>query len=406
MIMTRQLWAIALGIVTLVAGSNALADIDPRTGRASGDVAPQNFAEFCEGELPSDRQQAFYEELGKAEQALAAGNEQAAQAGVGNALFAAYRGDGETDISVKCFGQPAARRWFKARLGVFRLVAARSRGGPVADNQLYTAAQDGGSAQIVAAVSNEPARSFVNALRTLERFVTQMDNERKYGAFILPDQENIAKAFRDALGPLREKAAQNQRAALAAEDEAFNRPPTEQEIAAAESVGSAQALAKAVAGADIDTAADRETMFMDIRISESREHLRDARAWDLERYDDRSAQPSSQRARKRGDMLLAKANDANLSLGARDDIYRDAEWYFNFGGFDEQASAAASQRAAIQPALQAEQDRREQQMEKKQAEMQQKAEAMKQAVDDMQKTEAEKQSFNEEADAMEAELGF
>ena len=38
--------------------------------------------------------------------------------------------------------------------------------------------------------------------------------------------------------------------------------------------------------------------------------------------------------------------------------------------------------------------------------LEKKAEAVQQAVDDMQKTEAEKKSFNEEADALEAELGF
>lgn len=401
-----RLRALLVSATALSMFTSAWADIDPRTGRPSGDVGARNFAEFCEWELPANRQEEFYEQLGKAEREIAAGDPNDAVAHVYDALSAAYRGDTESDLPVKCFGEQTARRWFAMRLGLYRLQAGQARSERVGEPQLFTAAADGGSAAIVRLVSNQRAGDFRRSLRTLEAFTEQLRNQREYGAFILAEEDTIAKAFRDADGPLRQFAKQQHRAALDAEDRAFNRAPTEQELAAAESVGSAEMLASAVAGVEIDTTMEREAMLTGFRVDESRQFLGDARDWNLDQYSDASTLPSSQRARQRGDTMLARANDTRQSLEVRDGFYEDAERYYEFGEFDELASTARGQRAAIQPALQAERERREQQMEQAAADMEKKAEAVQQAVDDMQKTEAEKQSFNEEADAMEAELGF
>ena len=104
--------------------------------------------------------------------------------------------------------------------------------------------------------------------------------------------------------------------------------------------------------------------------------------------------------------MLTKANDPQFSLGARDRFYRDAERYFEFGGFSDRAATAESRRAAIQPELQAERDWQKAALEKAAAEFESKGEDVQKAIDDMQKNESEKQSFMDEADALEAELGF
>jgi hypothetical protein len=201
-------------------------------------------------------------------------------------------------------------------------------------------------------------------------------------------------------------AVQRHRESLAAEERAFNRPPTEQELAATESVSDAGAFASAIAGIEIDTMATKESMLMQRQVDESQNLLREARAWDLERSGDIKSRPTSQRAGARGDILLARADDTQLGLRARDMLYRDAEQYFEFGGFSDKEAAASTAREAIQSALQAERNRQNQAVEKAAAEFEGKREAVQKAVDDMQKTEAEQQSFKDEADALEAELGF
>ena len=58
------------------------------------------------------------------------------------------------------------------------------------------------------------------------------------------------------------------------------------------------------------------------------------------------------------------------------------------------------------PALEAKQAQREAQLEAASADLERKADELQRAAEEMKKTDAEKQSFKDEADAMEAELGF
>jgi hypothetical protein len=116
--------------------------------------------------------------------------------------------------------------------------------------------------------------------------------------------------------------------------------------------------------------------------------------------------PSSQRAGERGDTMLAKANDASLSLGAKDVFYAEAEKYFDFAGFSDEEATAASARAAIQPDLKAQRDRQRESFDQARERLKSEAASARQAAEGMRKTEAEKQAFKNEADALEAELGF
>jgi hypothetical protein len=402
-----QTWSIMLGIAAIGVFANAQADFDAKTGQWTGDVSPQSFAEYCRGELPADRQATFFAELDKAERVLAARNTADAKTALGKALSAVYRGGAETDIAVKCLGEPIALRWFTTQLALRRQVSRSGPRGTGPDyTTLYVAAADRGTDGIVEVVSSQSATRFVRSVQTLKGIVDRIEADRKYGAFILPGEEAIEKACRDAVDPLSERARREHRATLAAEDQAFNRPATGQEIEATNAMGGAEALASAIAGVKVDATFTKETMVMRQRVSESRELLSTARIWNLGRYDDIQSRPTSQRARKRGDALLARANDTQHSFGARDRFYDYAIAYYKFGHWDNQVAKAASARDAIQPALQAERERQRANREKAREDMASRAEQVNQAREKMNKTEAEKQTFREEADALEAELGF
>jgi hypothetical protein len=382
------------------------ADIDPRTGRPTGDVGPANFAEFCAVALPASRNKTFFEQLEMAEKAVATGNDSAAESHLASALGAAYRGGAETDMSVKCFGEDTWRRWFGIRQDLYRLQAQSRPGRGTEMAQLVTAAANGGRAAVVELVSSQQTQEFRTSMFTLWRATDQVEAERAYGAFVIGDQAAIAQSFREADEPLRAHAQRQARAALDAEDRAFNRDPTPEEVAMVDSGDASYKMAQAMTGTAIETRASREALLTEFRVRESREKLAEARAWNLDSSADLSTSIASQRARTRGDALLSKANDQQLGLEARDQYYAFAQWYFEFGQADQMAALAESQRAAIRPALEEERRQQDLAMGRAAADMEKKAADAQRAMKEMQKTDAEKKSFNEEADALEAELGF
>jgi len=111
--------------------------------------------------------------------------------------------------------------------------------------------------------------------------------------------------------------------------------------------------------------------------------------------------PVLMRARERGDVMLARANDKAVGLEARNDYYAAASSYYVLAEAPEQATSAKASRAAIKPALEAERAEREAKMNAKAAQMQELGDNFEQS---MEKSAAEKESFKNEADSLEAEL--
>jgi len=413
MVGSRQIRLIIFGFAVTAAIVNvqAATDADRAKWARGGDAAAQSFEEYCWRlrEFTSKGQAAFYAELDNAERSLASRNTIAAKRTLRNALAAINLGR-DDDLSVKCLGEAAARRWLTAQLTLQRLAPDNRLLGKWVDGALYLAAADHGTDGIIEVVSAQTARQFKQSIPLLERIVSEIERLRKFGTFMLPEEDAIAKASQAALGPLRKQAWRKHEAALAAEDQAFSRPATEQEIAMLDAMSGVEAFASEMMGIENNAAAQKEVMLIGNRVDKSRKLLRSASAWDLKRYDNTQSRPTSQRARKRGDMMLAKANDTKFSLEARDQLYKYAIAYYKFGGWDIQARKSTSARDAIQPALQAEQARqraaREKAREKFQNEMAIDAEQLEQAQKKMMKSEAEKQSFKDEADALEAELDF
>ena len=368
------------------------------TAMGQGDASPQNFQQFCSGPLPASRANAFRENLAMSEQAIAARNLEQAQLTFNNAMSAAYRGGGESDMSVKCLGKTTAARWHTAKLELKRL-QADVRG----STDLYLIAADRGTPGLIETITKGKRPQIRGSVTWLEEIARRLGAEQAYGAFLLSGEQDILEASEAAVKEIRIRAEKAIKAALEAEATAFNRPPSAQEQ---QLVAGSNDLAAAVLGTEVSITVEPDVLYMDHRIGESMEHLSEARAWDLEVNEDIKEKSWAQRARERGNTVLDKAGDGSLSYRGRDKLYALAIRYYDFGQWKKQRDRAQSMRDGIQSDLAAEKAANDAKMQKAEAEIRQKAEAASQAAAEMMKTEEEKQEFKKEADAMEAELGF
>ncbi len=357
--------------------------------------------------MSSDRKSKFFAALDAADSALAARDTDDATNALSDAFRLAYRGGGDSEISIKCLGKSVARRWFEVQLELRRQQSAsESRRSRDEADLLYVTAADQGATALVSQVEAKRARRFISSLRVLEGIVARVDNDRAYGAFILSEEDALTKACREALTSLRRIAEGRHRTALHDEEDSFRRAITDLEFSASQAVEASQGLAKALLAVDAGAIGDKDAMILQKRASESLEYLRSARGWNLELFADRQAMPSSKRARKRGDEMLARAEDPGSSLGLKDAAYHEARRYYDFGGFKEASSSTASAHQAIEPALRAAHDRQEKALEEAEARFSVDADSVRRAAENMQKSASEKERFKNEADALEDELGF
>jgi hypothetical protein len=400
-------------ILTCVAitPSEVHADFNSATGEWDGDVSATTFDEFCRGDLPPELRSRFSSALDVADSALASGNAEAAKDAFGEARGAAYRGGGDSDISIKCLGVSSANRWFESQLELNRQQSrVDARGSQDETAALYVTAVEEGGKAVVQAVGMLKPRRFVASIGNLESIALRIENERKFGAFILDKEDALARTCREAVISLRRRASQEHQQALREEEEAFNRPMTEAELEASASVESASDLAKTLIGigqdGDLEATWDREAVHIGMRASQSLDNLRRARVWNLKYYEDRQTMPSSQRARKRGDEMLSRAAEQNSSLGLRDAAYQEAQRYYDFGGFKEASASTKAAHESIEPALAAARERQNERLDEAASRMGKRKESIQRGVEEMTKSEAEKKSFEEEADALEDELGF
>ena len=309
-------------------------------------------------------------------------------------------------LYVKCLGESTYRSYLETRHKLNQLMARQDPGNArfVIQAALFDAmnnpGQDAGS--VLSSIPLEP-RAYRTAMDTSEANLQIIEIYQDNGAFILPEEETLAKISKKVIDRVMAEAQKQVRTALANEDAEFKRPATEQEKAATANMSGAGEMAMAMAGVDISDDASPQLIALNRQVSNSREWLRTANAWEFESGEKRQ---SFVRAEERGDTLLMRANDKSLDLPMRDNLYDHAERYYEWCDCDDKAARAERRHDEIQPALQAREDRRRQQLEKARIEMEQKAQDMKQATDNMKKSEAEKQQFKKEADELEEELGF
>ena len=367
---------------------------------------PQNFQEHCarQQQLPGEWQERFDLELGKAKNFIRDGNFRDAEASLSIAASRMYQRGGvamewfSIPIGPKCLGENVARDWHETALALDR---QRIRGNDIgrAQRPYYVLAADQGSAAVVAEIEKLRPKRFVGSLDALQEIVSGMRFQADYGAFLLPTEQRVEAAVNAAIKELKAIARRKQQEELATEASVFNRSGNAQQV---EQALNLQEFGEAMTGIRMESGLDRTALEMTARADESMNHLRNARDWSLTE----TKQNVANRATERGDKLMAMADDSSIPIMARDQYYETAISYYNLGDLDSKANNARNKRQAIQGAVETEQQRIAAANEKASQSAQTKAEEMRDAVEKMQKTDAEKQSFKDEAAALEAELGF
>jgi hypothetical protein len=369
-----------------------------------------SFRQACEQQLSgleADARAIVADWQNKADAALAQRN--AAQAARAlesarslTANVAGYSGS----IFVKCLGESTYRSYFETQHGLYRLEARHNKTNTqsVIQAALFDAANDPGkdADSVLATIPLEP-RAYRTAMNSSEGNLDLVENHRKNGAFILPEEEALMRISKKVIDRVAAEAKQQARTALTNEDTEFNRPATRREKDAAANVSGAGEMAQAMTGVKMNTMSP-QLITLQRQVTNSREWLSKASAWEIKPGGQRPQ--SYVRAEKRGDTLLARANAKSSDLTLRDKLYDYAQRYYRLCNCNDKAARTAKAHDAIRPALQAQEERQHQQIEKARAEMKHQAEGMKGAVDKMKKTEAEKQQFKKEADELEEELGF
>jgi len=399
---------VVVSAIALLFGSQVFADgkfdasIDGERNFANAGYPP-NFQAFCEGDLTADRQAKFDNSLAKAEAALASGDVETAGNALQSASAAAYRGFTDLDYgkSRKCLGEAKARRYFKADLDYH--LRRKARGDQAIP--LWAIAADSGAEGMLLELQGERVNRYSRAYAECNEIVRQYQIDSDYGAFMLSEEEAVMAACKTLQTEVKGYARTLHDEAMAAETVAFSREATDQERAVAADMSAM--------GEYMGSTMDAEQMLTKQRVGESMDQLQEARAWNfgLDTADgglprDPADTPESQRALQRGNVLLSKAEDTSIDVVARDDNYALAIDYYDFGYQKEAARKARAAREAIQPQLAASRQQTEAKRDAVRKEMEGKLENAAAAMEDMKKTEAEKESFNAEADALEAELGF
>ena len=369
------------------------------------------FEDGCSRQSPEEMRPRVLKKLDELEAALSGGD-------LGKARTAKSEAEGATTdvagwtgaLAMKCLNdQQIYRRYFVASQELLGL-EARSNPQDVASHvqsALWQSINDGdGSAGDILADIPGDYRNYRVARDYLNRAADGVASHREVGAFVLPEETEIERQARQAIDLLDTHARQRSGEALAKETETFYREPTEFEKEGVQTLENLGEFAGAMAGLEMNTAEQTDYQLARQRIQESREQLRDARGWEIGVDSGAASSPVNQRAAKRGDEVLSWAENEKLSFTIRDEYYERALDYYNFCQCKDKTAPAVAAREAIQPQLQAEQARRQAQADEAGQRLKGQAEELQRAMDDLQKTEAEKKAFEEEADALEAELGF
>ena len=271
-----------------------------------GDVAARDFGTFCRDPLPADRMNRFRQNLTATETALASRDAEEARESFDIAMSAVYRGGGESDVSVKCLGESTAGRWFDAKLELKRQQTAQRN-----STDLYLIAADQGADGLVSTITQKEGSQIGSSVNWLQEIARRLRAEQAYGAFLLPGEQRILAASDTALKEIRALADKAIQAALREEAAAFERPVSDQER---DLVTNTNNLASGLLGVELQLTDDPEVLYLERRAQESMEKLQKARAWDLKSAEDPGEPAWGKRARKRGDTVLEKAGDSQLSF--------------------------------------------------------------------------------------------
>jgi len=393
----------ALRTLAFVAGCTAACSLQAQ----NPDIA---FEDGCSREPPEVMRPNVIEKLGELEAALSRGDLEQAEKSKFEAEGATQDAAGWTGaLGVKCVDEPTYRRYFEDSQEVVQLRAGQNPADTKSQvmARLWIAASNSGKGpEYILEVIPDKYNQYSRAWYDLNGVAEAVEYYREIGAFVLPEEAAIEHAALEAVNLIDSKARERSRQALAREAEGFYREPTQIEKDGAQRLENLAPLASSMAGIEFDAAEQTELQFARQRTRESREQLDVARGWAFSANSKNEQSPANLRAAERGDEVLTWAGNKELSFTIRDEYYELALDYYNWCNCKDKAATAVAAKEAIQPQLLAEQARRQEQIDQAEERLKGQAEEMQHALDDMQKTDAEKKAFEEEADALEAELGF
>jgi gas vesicle protein len=394
---------LALRTLAFVAGCTAACGLQAQ----NPDIA---FKDGCSREPPEVMRPVVIEKLGELEAALSRGDLEQAERSKLEAEGATQDVAGWTGaLGVKCVDEPTYRRYFEDSQEVVQLRAGQNPADTKSQvmARLWIVANDSSKGpDYILEVIPDKYNQYSRAWYDLNGVAETVEYYREIGAFVLPEEAAIERAALEAAKLIDAKARERSRQALAREVEVFYRDPTQIEMDGAQQLENLAPLASSMAGIEVDVAAQTEYQFARQRTRESREQLDVARGWAFSANSENGKSPANLRAAKRGDEVMTWADNEELSFTIRDQYYELALDYYNWCNCKDKAANAFATKEAIQPQLLAEQTRRQEQIDQAEERLKGQAKDMQRAIDDMQKTDAEKKAFEDEADALEAELGF
>ena len=357
----------------------------------------------CEAALVPESIPWANEQLDRADEYLAAGNLDKANEALYH--FREFPRSADVSVSVRCLGDDVSRRWFetgqRAALGNAR--AAQSEG------QVATAIIEygkGGSLDEVRTLAGGLAEDSVAFKGLVGQFTAMGTWTPSLGVGgdlpPLPEQARLMESY---LALAREFAARLEKGAsrrLAEESTLMSAPISAQERSLMNAQGAGDALFAAVTNTQAEAA--KRIPVEVVRVQESQRLLADAR----DMLDAARADPGSALARavERGDQMRVVAADESVVPYARASIHQSAIRYYRIGRAEDKKQRAEAEQPRYDQLAEDAAARRKALAEAAAVDLEKQAAEAREAAAAMEKTEAEKQAFQDEADALEKELGF
>jgi hypothetical protein len=364
--------------------------------KASG----SNFSENCARALTDDAREWFAAKLDEIQAALVAGDSTAAQLTYYEARELPRTAD--VSVDVKCVGQARYSRYYDIGIRIKRADSAERPDDYALEVELAVA--DGREAGAIADLVPLHARAYGNVRGRLQSFASSNAFYRERGAFLLPAELDAETTAEAALAELASRADDRVAALLDEEQAAFTGPIGDGERSLASSFGAAEAFATSLVGVAPESGR-AETADLIVRASLSTNALGELEPW-LSIASGATVVMGYERAELRGDTMLAEARNEAYAYAVRDDLYDIATRYFAYADATGKQQAVASEQAAIAPALAAERAARKQSIEEAANSLASEAASLERAAESLIKTDEEREAFESEADALEAELGL
>jgi hypothetical protein len=312
----------------------------------------------------------------------------------------------DVSLDARCVGPTLWQRYYVLRSTITQsLGQAAEKSGQLTDNRgaldwYVTGDNQTDASRIIAKLTATPkgATWIIGRLRseieTLNYAITA-------GFELLPDERSALAFWQRELDDTIGYAKTQVTAVLQAENDLITRKAQDEELQTEEFQAGIRNMAAGLFG-ETSLAPETEALRKISRASGSLNLLETAREWATAASPE-DASPVTDRALDRGDALMATASSSEFGLESRESLYEAADNYFEFCNNHERRLAVENALAKLTPALEAEREQRNARISKQAEKMKASAVEMSES---MIKTDTQKNDFKDEAEALEAELGF